>query len=51
MTKNEETVSRSEMIELSGAALDVVAGGANGADDPPDPPDPLDPPADRQKGK
>ena len=27
MAKNEETVSTSEMIELSGSALDVVAGG------------------------
>ena len=49
MTMNEETVSTSEMIELSGAALDVVAGGAKGdmGVDPVVPGAPLD----AQKGK
>jgi len=40
MAKNEETVSTSEMIELSGSALDVVAGGVKPVgDDAPDAPD------------
>jgi len=49
MMMNEETVSTSEMIELSGAALDVVAGGAKG-DMGVDPvvPGPV---VDKQKGK
>ncbi len=35
MMMNEETISTSEMIELSGATLDAVAGGrqGRGADD------------------
>ena len=51
MTTNEKQANASDMIELTGAALDAVAGGRQGADDAAPAPQAPEAPGDARRGK